>query len=160
LAADWLRDKPKDATFRFYLGDLALSEAQFPAAEAHYRSVLDVQPQNALAMNNVAWLLMKQGKPGGTDMARRANDLLPGRPQLMDTLAMALAADGKVPQALELQKSAVQRSGGDPGLKLNLARLLIKSGDKAYARAELEDLAKLGDRFREQAEVAALLKTL
>jgi putative PEP-CTERM system TPR-repeat lipoprotein len=160
MAADWLREKPKDAAFRYYLGDVAMTEGNFPAAEAHYRTVLEVQPKNALAMNNIAWLVTKQGKPGGLTMAQQANDLLPGKPQLMDTLAMALAAEGKLAQALELQKSAVQRSGGDPTLKLSLAKMLIKSGDKAYARAELEDLAKLGDRFREQAEVTALLKTL
>jgi putative PEP-CTERM system TPR-repeat lipoprotein len=160
MAADWLREKPKDAAFRYYLGDLAMTEANFPAAEAHYRSVLELQPKNALAMNNVAWLVLKQGKPGGLALAQQANDILPGKPQLMDTLASALAAEGKMPQALELQKSAVQRSGGDPTLKLGLAKLLIKSGDKAFARAELEDIAKLGDRFRDQTEVAALLKTL
>ena len=160
MAADWLREKPKDAAFRYYLGDVAMTESNFPAAETHYRTVLEVQPRNALAMNNVAWLVIKQGKPGGLALAQQANDILPGKPQLMDTLAIALAAEGKMPQALELQKSAVQRSGGDPGLKLGLAKLLIKSGDKAYARAELEDLAKLGDRFRDQAEVASLLKTL
>jgi putative PEP-CTERM system TPR-repeat lipoprotein len=160
MAADWLRERPKDAAFRYYLGDVSMTEGNFPAAETHYRSVLEVQPKNSLAMNNIAWLLMKQGKPGGLALAQQANDIMPGSPQLMDTLAMALAAEGKMPQALELQKSAVQRSGGNPSLKLSLAKLLIKSGDKAYARAELEDLAKLGDRFREQGEVAALLKTL
>ena len=160
MAADWLREKPKDAAFRYYLGDVAMTENNYSAAETHYRTVLEVQPRNALALNNVAWLVIKQGKPGGLALAQQANDILPGKPQLMDTLALALAAEGKMPQALELQKSAVQRSGGDPGLKLSLAKLLIKSGDKAYARAELEDLAKLGDRFREQAEVASLLKTL
>ena len=160
MAADWLRERPKDAAFRYYLGDVAMAENNFPAAEAHYRTVLEVQPKNALALNNIAWLVMKQGKPGGLALAQQANDLLPGKPQLMDTLAIALAAEGKMPQALELQKSAVQRSGGDPALKLGLAKLLIKAGDKAYARAELEDLAKLGDRFRDQAEVASLLKSL
>lgn len=160
MAADWLREKPKDAAFRYYLGDVAMTEGNFPVAEAHYRTVLEVQPKNALALNNIAWLTMKLGKPGGLALAQQANDLLPGRPQIMDTLAMALAAEGKMPQALDLQKSAVQRSNGDPSLKLNLAKMLIKAGDKAYARAELEDLAKLGDRFREQAEVASLLKTL
>lgn len=160
MAADWLRERPQDAAFRYYLGDVAMTEANFPVAEVHYRSVLQVQPKNALAMNNVAWLVMKQGKPGGMELAKQANDLMPGRPQLMDTLAMALAADGKLPQALELQKNAVQRSGGDPSLKLTLAKMLIQSGDKAFARAELEDLAKLGEKFRNQAEVASLLKTL
>ena len=78
----------------------------------------------------------------------------------MDTLALAYAADNKVPKAIETQKLAIARAPNDPALKLTLAKLLIKSGDKAYARAELEDLAKLGDKFREQAEVATLLKSL
>jgi putative PEP-CTERM system TPR-repeat lipoprotein len=160
LAADWSRTNPKDAGFRYYQGDLALGKGDFAGAEGHYRAVLEAQPRNALAMNNIAYLLLKQNKPGALDLAQKANDLLPGRPQLMDTLALALAAEKKLPQAVELQKSAIARSPNDPTLKLTLARLLIQAGDKAYARAELEELAKLGDRFRDQAEVARLLKTL
>ncbi|MFN8892700.1 MAG: tetratricopeptide repeat protein, partial [Betaproteobacteria bacterium] len=160
LAADWSRGNPKDAVFRFYEGDVALQRGDLAAAEGHYRAVLAMQPRNALAMNNVAYLLVKQGKPGALDLARKANGLLPGRPQMMDTLALALAADKKLPQAIEVQKSAISRAPDDPGLKLTLARLLIQSGDKAYARAELEDLAKLGSRVRDQAEVGKLLATL
>ncbi len=160
LAADWNRANPKDAGFRYYEGDLALGRGDLVAAEGHYRAVLAVQPRNALAMNNVAYLLVKQGKPGALELAQKANELLPGRPQLMDTMALALAADKKLPQAIELQKSAIARAPNDPGLKLTLARLLIQSGDKAYARAELEELAKLGERFRDQAEVSKLLQTL
>jgi putative PEP-CTERM system TPR-repeat lipoprotein len=160
LAADWNRGNPNDAAFRFYEGDVALQRGDFAAAEAHYRAVLASQPRNALALNNVAYLLVKQGKPGALDLATKANELLPGRPHMMDTLALALAADKKLPQAIEVQKSAISRAPNDPSLKLTLARLLIQSGDKAYARAELEDLAKLGSRFRDQAEVGKLLATL
>jgi putative PEP-CTERM system TPR-repeat lipoprotein len=160
LAADWMRDRPKDAGFRYYLGDVAMAEGNFPQAESHYRAVLDIQPRNPLALNNVAWLLMRQGKPGALAMAQQANEIAPGRAQLMDTLAMVLAAEGQLPKALELEKLAAQRANGDPGIKLNLAKLYLKSGDKAFARAELEDLAKLGDRFREHAEVTTLLKSL
>ncbi len=160
IAADWGRNNPKDAGFRFYQGDVALSKGEFAAAEAHYRAVAEAQPRNALALNNVAYLMLRQNKPGALEVAQKANELLPGRPQLMDTLAMALAANKKLPQAIELQKSALARAPADGNLKLTLARLLIQSGDKAYARAELEDLAKLGTQFRDHAEVQQLLKSL
>ena len=160
LAADWTKTQPQDAGFRFYLGDVALADKDNAAAEAQYRAVIAIQPRNALALNNIAWLMLQQNKPGALAMAQQANDALPGRAPLMDTLALALAADNQLPKAIELQKSAVARNPADPALKLTLARLLIKSGDKPYARAELEDLAKLGDKFRGQDEVAALLKTL
>ncbi len=158
--ADWTKNRPKDSAFRFYLGDLALAQNEHAVAEGHYRAVLELQPRNALAMNNIAWLLAKQGKPGAVAMAEKANELMPGKVALMDTLATALASEGKLPKAIDVQKSAIARSPNDPGLKLGLAKLLIKSGDKAYARSELEDLAKLGDKFKGQAEVASLLKTL
>jgi cellulose synthase operon protein C len=160
LAADWLRSSPKDAAFRFYQGDLALGRGDFATAETHYRSVIELQPRNALAMNNVAYLMVRQNKPGALELAKKANELLPGRPQLMDTMALALAADKKIDEAVELQKAAISRAPNSPQLKLTLAKLLIQKGDKAYARAELEELAKLGDRFPEQAQVAQLLKTL
>ena len=160
LAADWMRDKPKDPAFRFYLGDASLAQNDLAVAEAHYRAVVEMQPRNALALNNVAWLMVRQGKPGAVAVAQQANEILPGRTPLMDTLALALAGDNQVPKAIEIQKAAIARNPAEPALKLTLAKLLIKSGDKTYARAELEDLAKLGDKFRQQAEVAALLKSL
>ena len=160
FAADWMKDNPKDPGFRYYLGDAALSQNNFALAEGHYRAVIEMQPRNALAINNVAWLMVKQGKPGALAVAQQANDIMPGRSPLMDTLALALAAENKMPKAIEMQKLAIGRSPNDPGLKLTLAKLLIKSGEKDYARAELEELAKLGDKFHEQAEVATLLKSL
>jgi predicted Zn-dependent protease len=78
----------------------------------------------------------------------------------MDTMALALASEKKLPEAIEMQRAALSRAPSDPTLKLTLARLLIQSGNKASARAELEELVKLGERFRDQAEVGKLLKSL
>ena len=44
--------------------------------------------------------------------------------------------------------------------KRQLAEILLKSGDKAGARQELEGLAKLGPKFPQQAQVQELLKSL
>lgn len=157
-AADWQREHPKDYGFSYYLGDLAMARADFAAGEKHYRAVLDAQPRNALALNNVAWLMAKQGKSGAVPLAEKANEILPNRPQIMDTLATTLAAEGDVKRAIDVQKRAVQIDVNDPSLRLNLARLFLKASEKSQARAELEDLARLGDKFKAQAEVAELLK--
>ena len=121
---------------------------------------MELQPSNALAMNNVAWLLVKQGKPGATQLAEKAVSLLADRPPLLDTLALALAADNKMDKAIEAQKRAVTLAPNNPVMRLSLAKHYMKAGEKAFARAELETLKKLGDRFGGQAEVAELLKTL
>lgn len=159
-AATWKKDHPRDAAFIYYLGDAALARNDVPAAEAHYRAVLELQPDNALALNNVSWLLTRQQKPGAVAMAERANQLMPDQPALMDTLASALASENQTPRAIELQKKAVAQAPEDGNLRLNLARLYIKAGDKPQARTELDSLSKLGTKFPGQAEVAQLIQSL
>jgi putative PEP-CTERM system TPR-repeat lipoprotein len=158
FSAAWQRDNPKDPSFRYYLGDVALARGDLSAAEGYYKAVIAVQPDNALAMNNVAWLLVKQSKTGAVALAERANELAPGRAQLLDTLATALAADNQVAKALDVQKKAVAAAPKDPGMRLNLARLYLKSGDKSLARTELQELGRLSDKFAGQTEVSELMK--
>jgi Flp pilus assembly protein TadD len=159
-AAAWVRAHPDDAGFHFFLGDTALARQRLPEAETHYRNVLKVQPDNALALNNVAWLMATAKKPGAVEMARKATALLPNRPVILDTLAVALASEGQLPESGDVMKQAVALEQGNPHLRFNLAKLLAQAGNKAAARTELNTLAALGDKFPRQGEVAELLKTL
>jgi cellulose synthase operon protein C len=160
LANDWQKESPKDGVFPYYLGDVALSQGNFAVAESRYRAVLEIQPNNALALNNVAWLLVQQRKPGAVAVAERANALMADRPALLDTLSIALEADNQLPKAIEVQRRAITLSKDDPTLTLRLAKLYIKQGDKTKARTELDMLSKLGDGFAAHDEVMQLLKKL
>ena len=160
FAAAWPAGHPQDAAFRLYLGDVALTQRDFALAQTHYLSVVKLQPQNVMALNNIAWLMVKLAQPGAVAYAEKANQLAPQRPALMDTLASALLAENQATRALEVQKKALEIAPDDAPMRLNLARIYLKTGDKAQARVELEKLAKLGDKFPDQAEVAALLKSV
>ena len=158
FALQWQKNRPKDAVFRYYLGDAALARKDLSAAESHYRAVLEAAPGNAMAMNNIAWIMATQGKPGAVALASQANEFMPDRAPILDTLALALAAEGQLPKAIETQKKALAQAPTSPSLKLALAKLYIKSGDMGLARAELEEIAGLGDKFADQAQVSELLK--
>jgi putative PEP-CTERM system TPR-repeat lipoprotein len=160
FATAWTREHPKDALFAFHLGSMAMDKKDYASAEARYRQVLAIVPDNALALNNVAWLMVQQGKPGAVPLAEKAQKLLPDQASVMDTLASALAAENQMPAAIEWQRKAVLKAPNNPTLQLNLAKLLIKSGDKLTARGQLEQLGKLGDKFAAQAEVTQLLNSL
>lgn len=159
-AAEWEKKRPADPVFRFYLGDLAMSQRDYPAAETQYRAVLAAQPANAMAMNNVAWLLHKQSRPGALEMAQKANAALPNRAPLLDTLATIQGAQGQVDDAIATQRRAVAASPQDPNLRLGLARHLLQGRKRDEARDLLDALARLGDKFGDQAEVSALRRTL
>jgi predicted Zn-dependent protease len=78
----------------------------------------------------------------------------------MDTMAMILADAGQLDKALELEKKAVALAPDNDSLRLDLAKLHLKAGDKKLAKSELDRLAKQGDKFAGQAEVGELLKAL
>jgi cellulose synthase operon protein C len=160
LAAHWLKDHPRDASFLFYLGDVALKRQALAEAERRYREVLAIDPEHALALNNVAWLMLEQKTPGALDYAERAVRAAPNRPALMDTLALAHAAEQQPAKAIEVQLRALAMLPNDAFLRLNLARFYAQAGDKRAAKTELDRLAALGDRFPRQDEVAALSKGL
>jgi len=160
MAADWQKDNPKDSAFIFYLGDRSSGAKDWAKAELQYRAVLALQPRNAMAMNNIAWLMATQRKPGAVALAEQANTLLPERAGLLDTLALAQEAENQPAKALAAQKRAVELDPKDPTLRLHLARIYINQGDKSSARKELESLARLGANFAGQDEVATLLKSL
>ena len=160
FAAAWTKDHGPDVGFAVYLGDSALARGDFNAAEAAYRRVAEREPNHVAALNNIAWLMVRAGKAGALTFAEKANELQPNQPALMDTLAMALAADKRVDQAIELQKKALLLAPDRNSLRLNLARFHIQAQQRPEARELLEALDKLGDKLPERAEVKALLASL
>ena len=129
-------------------------------AEKAYRSVLELQPDSAMALNNLAWTLGLLKKEGAVAYAEKANQVAPNQPAFMDTLAMLLADNKEYTRAIDLQLKALELQPASAGLRLNLAKIYVKAGDNAKAKAELDTLAKLGEKFPAQAEVATLLKSL
>lgn len=160
FATDYLKSHPDDLTFQVQLATVALATNSLERAEALLVPLQVKLPTNPMVLNNLAWLLTRRGKPGAVAYAQKAVDLLPNRPALLDTLAMALAADKQFPKALETQRKAIEIAPSDLGLRFNLARIAIDAGDKSLARTELERLAAQSDKLPYQREAARLLKTL
>jgi putative PEP-CTERM system TPR-repeat lipoprotein len=160
FSAKWQKDHPQDAAFVLYLADGAIARKDYPLAERNYQVVLKLQPNNAVAYNNLAWVTAKLNKDGAIAYAEKALTIAPNQPAFMDTLATLLSDKNESAKALEMQKKVVALQPDAPLFKLNLAKIQLKAGDKAGAKVTLGELAKLGDKFGGQAEVAALLKGL
>jgi putative PEP-CTERM system TPR-repeat lipoprotein len=160
IATAWHREHPKDIGLHLHQGDIANARKDFAQAVQHYRAALDIQPDNPLILNNLAWALGQQKSPKAIEYAEKANQLAPNQPALMDTLAMLLAAKGEPAKAIDLLRRALVIAPQAAPIQLNLAKTLIGAGKKDEARKELEALAKLGDKFPGQDEVSRLQKEL
>lgn len=156
----WLKDHQKDAGFMMYLVDQQLTSGEFAAAEAQARQLIELEPSNPIALNNLAWAIHRRGHDGALAYAERALKLAPDSAPLLDTMASIQAQAGDLDKAIELQKRAVASDVADPGWRLQLAKYLAKKGAVREARAELKQLADLGKKFPRQNEVRQLMGTL
>lgn len=160
FGAQWQQEHPQDAGFVFYLGDQALARKDINAAAQYYSAVLRQQPENAMALNNLAWIAGQQHKKEAIGFAGRAVALAPDQPSFLDTLAMLYSDRGEHAQALEIQNRALQLQPQNPQVKLNLARIALRAGQKELAKMRLDELSALGDAFPAQDELLALRQQL
>jgi len=122
--------------------------------------MLEIQPNNAAMLNNLAWAAGQLKDPKAVEYAERANELAPGVPALLDTLGVLLLEKGDTTRGVDVLQKAAAGAPHDPAIRLHLAQALLKAGKKDAAKKELETLAKLGNRFPQQAEVAKLIQSL
>ena len=160
FSADWLKAHPREVAYRLHLGDMALARKQPDQAATLFKAVLEIEPDNVIALNNMAYILATQDSAKALEYAEKANRLAPNQPALIDTLAMVLAEKGEFRRAVELMRQVLTLDPKLPLFRFNLAKILIKAGDKAEARKELEILAKLGEKFPAQSQVSSLMNSL
>jgi len=160
FAVTWLKAHPSDVRFLFYLGEMKLARKDYAAAEAHYLAIVQAEPDNAPALNNLAWVSQQLHRDNAISYAEKANRLDPKQPAFMDTWALLLSSKGDHAKAIELQTKALEAEPANNQYRLNLAKIYLAAGDKRKARSELDVLAKLGDKVPSHAEVTALINTL
>jgi len=160
LLARWMRENPKDAVVPLYLADRDLQSKDYKAAAAGYQKIVAEQPNNAVAMNNLAWSLYELKDPGAVGVAEKAARLAPGSPAVADTYGWLLLESGETKRGTEILGRASKAAPNTHEIRLHYAKALIKSGDKAAARKELEAIAALTGESAHKAEAAELLKQL
>ena len=153
-----LKQRPDDAGFRLHLAQAAVGANQFDRASEHYRALVALQPNNAILLNNLAWAAGRANDPQAISYAEKAYSMRPNDPAVMDTLGVLLVEKGDTARGLDLLRKASAAAPDRPALRFNLAKSLLKAGDKTAARNELEQLAKLGTGFAGHEEVQRLLK--
>lgn len=157
--SDWLDQHPSDQPTRLYYASHLLQRSQFGAARREYEIILQRDPDNVLALNDLAWALLQAREGDAMQPAERAYQLAPGNPAVADTFAWILAESGKPARALPILKKALQTAPTAADIRLHYAHTLFRSGDKRAARSQCEQLLAI-QGFARRAEVEGLLAKL
>ncbi len=139
-----LRIDPQSLGARSNIAKLFLMQGRIEEAVANLNELLRLHPKHLTTINNLAWVLAttanaKVYNPAkAVKLAQRACDLTGYRyPQLMHTLAVAYAAEGRFDQAINVAEKAIElaRSAGEEGLALEIQRRLqLYRAGKPYPR--------------------------
>ena len=157
LADRWLKENPKDPTFYIYLGEQSVLNKDYKDAVASLEAALKRDPDNAQVLNNLAYALTELGDRRATDYAERAFRQAPNNASIVDTYGWALVRTGDGGKGTELLRVASNLAPTNDEIRLHFAQALLKSGDKASARRELEKLSKTDSASSVRAEAEKLL---
>jgi putative PEP-CTERM system TPR-repeat lipoprotein len=160
FASGRLKSHPNDSDFRVFLGTSALLAGDTAKADRMFSEAVRINPSHPQALNNLAWIRADRKGSDAVALAERAVALQPGQAAFLDTLAKALAVDGRSDDAIKVLRAAVDASNDMPALRLSLVRLYAKSGKREDALREVEALQALGSKFAGQDELIKLRKQL
>jgi putative PEP-CTERM system TPR-repeat lipoprotein len=157
---DWLAAHPDDVPVRLVLGQAQQDAGNLDAAIAEYERVLGAWPDNAVALNNLAWLYAGRHDERALAMAERAHAAAPDAGEVTDTLGWLLVQRGDIRRALSLLRDAAERSPDVPEIRYHLAVALVRDGATAEARTLLNGLLESPAEFESKSQARALLDGL
>lgn len=152
----WLAEQPDDVAVRGVLAASLQAQGLNRQAVEEYLMVLERDPNNVTALNNIAWLYQDAGNPEGVKYAERAHALVPGRAEITDTLGWLLVQNGDVSQGLVLLQEAAAKAPHIPDIRYHMIVALDKAGRRDEAREALDRLLKSGKAFSELDEAKLL----
>lgn len=130
------------------------------AVEA-YRRALERAPENAVLLNNLAYLLSADpvSRDEAVRLAERAVALAPQSPVVADTLGWTLYLKGDLARAEALLAAAAKAAPGIAEVRYHLGMVYAKQGKAPEARRELEASLKAGE-FKDAAVARRTLESL
>jgi tetratricopeptide (TPR) repeat protein len=120
-----------------------------------YRQLAEKQPENAIALNNLAYLEHQEGMlDAAEEHARQALEIVPQAPEIADTLAQVLIDKGETEDAKAIYDSVMSEQVRSDEIYLNYIELLLKMDLTPLAKRRLAD--RIFDAADSKARVAEL----
>ncbi len=153
---------PNVAPFELQLGLLYEQAGQVDRAAERYQRVLDVQPNNAIALNNLAYSIAVRRKAPAEalPLAKRAAAGAPNDGTVLDTLAWIEHLLGDDVTAAKQIAQAVVRASGNPEIRLHAAVIYAASGARAVTEIELKEALRLDPSLETRDEVRQVRSAL
>jgi tetratricopeptide (TPR) repeat protein len=152
--AEAVRLSPQTADWLMVLATLEDEAGEYDSAIDGYRRVLQLQPKNIVALNNLAYALaVRQNAPAeALSFAKRAVALAPENATLLDTLGWIEHLLGNHTAAIKLLSDAIQRDPKIAEIHLHAAEVFAALGTPERAESELKEALRLDPSLAEKVQ--------
>ena len=154
----WLDKHPGDVGVLQYLAASFQNMDQHGKAIQVYEKVLEIQPDNVVVLNNLAWLYSLRNNPRALELAEKAHLAKPEDSAIQDTYGWALVQHGQIERGMQMLERAVQALPDVPEVQYHYAVALLKSGEVAMARDILGKLLEDNKPFEGRDEAYRLMR--
>lgn len=150
---------PSDAAPVLDLALLYDQAARSKEARHEYQMVIQLQPDNTVALNNLAYLDAEEGVNLDQALAhaQRAQQRTPDDPDVQDTLALVYIRKNLTNDGVRMLRDLVSRNPDNAAFHLHLALALYQKGDRPWAKRELQAAARNKPDPRQQDKIKELL---
>lgn len=154
----WLEQNPGDSRVRLSLAVLFQELKQNSKSIENYEKLLKVEPDNAMVLNNLAWLYSLENNPRALELAKKASKLRPNDSGVQDTYGWILIQQGRAEEGRHILEKVIRRLPNVPEVQYHYAVALLKTGEVAEAHKILAKLIKGGRAFEGREEAEKLLE--
>lgn len=150
-------DRKNDRTVRHILATGYIGAKRYDDALRETNRLVKAEPDNAVVLNNLAWLLDQKGDPRAIEVAERALKQAPAAAAIKDTLGWILANRGQAERGVKLLQQAFEAAPKLGDIGYHYAATLNKQGRADEARPILRKILAAKVKFSESANAQKLL---
>lgn len=153
---------PENATVAGTLALVLDQAGKFGEAEGAYRAALKLDPENMIAMNNLAYLLAARSDrfDEALGLAQKCHEASPDTADFSDTLATVHEKLGNLAAAQAILLDLVERDPGNDDLRSHLAAVLERRAQDQPDAKQLLAALKAGSSAENQQQTVDLVRKL
>ena len=154
--------QPTNTALTTNLGQLYEQVNKNDVARKYYEMSIKVDPNNALALNNLAYMISQTN--GDLDQAltyaTRAKQRLPDHAEINDTLGVIYIKKNLTDNAIDTFRTLVVKAPQNPTYHYHYAEALMQKGDRENAKKECQTALADKPKKQEETEIRQLMAKL